>query len=80
MGVSEAEARQNMGKAALAMSFTAGRGETMSKQNVVTGTFGDAAAEQQMVRVGSSRVGAFSGGGGFVEDKGGVSGLGSSSA
>ena len=78
MGVTEAEARQNMGKAASALSFTAGPGETMTQPNVVTGTFGDAAAGQQMERVGGSRVAGFQQGGRFVESKSGVSGLGAS--
>lgn len=77
MGVTQAEARDRMDDAARAMTFTEGRGETLSQRDILTGTFGNEQAAQGIERVAGSRKGRFSGGGGYVSDSGGVSGLGS---
>lgn len=78
MGVTQAEARDRMDDAARAMSFTAGRGETASQRDVLTGTFGNEGAAQKIERIAGERVGRFSGGGQFAGNNEGVSGIGSS--
>ena len=78
-GVTEAQAKQGFGQVAAERGFTYGKGETQDNKGLTRGTFGNAAEAAQTDRIKAARVGTFTGGGGFEQDKGGNVGLGSAS-
>lgn len=75
-GVTADEARAGFQKVASQRELTTGRGDVVSQQTLIQGNLlGNQAAQQEMERVGMSRVGRFQGGGGFVGTQQGPSGL-----
>lgn len=78
LGVTQQEAREGFGRVAGAMGLTQGRGDVVTQQQLISGTFGqDEQALQAIERASKSRTGRFQGGGGFAESQQGVTGLGS---
>lgn len=77
LGVTEARAQEGFGAVAQQSGLGAGKGDTASQSTRIDanlkGTAGAAAAVERAAR---SRVGRFSGGGGFAESQRGVGGLG----
>jgi hypothetical protein len=78
MGVSEDQARQGFGTVKESMGLTVGKGDVSSQSDLTLGTFGKADAAQNVQRAAKSRVGRFTGGGGYANDRSGVGGLGAS--
>lgn len=74
-GVTASEAEQGFGNVARQREFTTGRGETATQRELAQGAFGDQEMAKKIERIGASRVGAFQGGGGFIQ--GDRTGLGS---
>lgn len=74
-GVTEAQATQGFGNISAQRSFMGGPGETATRQEMLSGTFGGAPEAEKLARIGASRAGRFQGGGGFAETNKGVSGL-----
>lgn len=76
-GVTADEARAGFQKVASQRELTTGRGDVVSQQTLIQGNLlGNQAAQQEMERVGMSRVGRFQGGGGgFAGTQQGPSGL-----
>ena len=66
------------GAAANQQAFMGGPGETATREDVLSGVFGDQAAANKLTRIGKSRAGRFEQGGSFVTTEKGVSGLGMS--
>ena len=78
-GVDAQEARQGMQRAGQATGLMAGKGDTVTQESLVKGTFGvDATATTALERAGSSRRGRFEGGGQFAGDRQGARAIGSS--
>ena len=78
LGVSQEEARQGFGQVSRAMPLTQGRGDVVSQQQLLAGTFAqDEQALAAIERASKARTGRFQGGGGFTESQQGVTGLGS---
>ena len=78
LGITQEEAREGFGRVAGAMSLTQGRGDVVSQQQLVSGTFAqDESALQAIERASKARTGRFQGGGGFASSQQGVGGLGS---
>lgn len=76
LGISQQEARQGFADVAGAQGLTGGRGETVSTTELIQGTLAqNEEARRKRERVAGSRVGAFQGGGQFLQTSGG-SGLG----
>ncbi len=66
------------GEAANRQAFMGGPGETATREDILSGTFGDQAAANKLTRIGKSRAGQFEQGGSFVTTEKGVAGLGMS--
>ena len=78
LGVSQEQAREGFGRVAGAMSLTQGRGDIVTQQQLISGTFGqDEQALQSIERASRARAGRFQQGGQFAASNQGVSGLGS---
>lgn len=78
LGVTQEEARTGFGTVAGAKGLSQGRGDTISQEQMIQGTLAkNAAAQQEMQRVASSKVGAFQGAGGYLQTQQGNVGLGS---
>jgi len=79
LGITQDQARSGFGTVAASKGLTAGAGDTVSQQELVAGTLGkDQAAQQNIERAASSRVGRFQGGGNFAQQNGQNVGLSSS--
>lgn len=77
LGVTQEQARQGFGQVKRFETFTRGRGDTVSQENLISGTFGSEQNAQQIERAQASRRGRFEGGGSYVSTQGGATGLGS---
>ena len=78
-GVTMDEARIGFGQAANQRSFMSGPGENISRENLTEAQFGGAAEARQLARISGSRTGEFQGGGNYLQNKDGLSGLRSAS-
>ena len=78
-GVTMDEARVGFGQAANQRSFMSGPGENISRENLTEAQFGGAAEARQLARISGSRTGEFQGGGDYLQNKDGLSGLRSAS-
>lgn len=77
LGVTQEQAREGFGRVAGARSLTQGRGDVVTQQELVAGTFGQSEeALQSIERASKARAGRFQQGGGFSTSNQGVSGLG----
>jgi hypothetical protein len=78
LGVTQEQARQGFGQVAQATGLTQGRGDTVTQQQLISGTFSqDEKSLEAIDRASKARTGRFQGGGQFVSSNTGVSGLGS---
>ena len=75
LGVTQEAARQGFQVVAGARGLTAGRGDVVSQQQLISGTFGNEQQQQEIERVRAARTGRFAGGGEFMAERGGVTGL-----
>jgi hypothetical protein len=78
-GVTESQAQQGFGVVKSEQSFQGGKGETATQNQLISGTFGNQDNAAKIQRIGASRVGEFTGGGGYAQDNSGNVGLGSAS-
>ena len=77
-GVTQEQAREGFGQVARMGAFTQGRGDVVSQQQLISGTFQqDQQALQNIERAQRARTGRFQEGGGFTATQQGISGLGS---
>jgi hypothetical protein len=80
LGVDQAQAREGFAAVAGARGLTQGRGDVTSNRELIDATLGgNAAAQSNVARAAKAKVGKFEGGGNYVQDGKGGSGLGSSS-
>lgn len=77
-GIGVGEATQGFQEAAARKAFMSGPGETATREEVLSGTFGQEDTAKKLGRIAGSRTGRFQEGGGFASSAEGVSGLGSS--
>jgi hypothetical protein len=78
-GVSLDDANTGFGQASAQRGFMTGRGETVSRNNLVEAQFGQEDAANQVKRIAGSRRAQFEQGGGFTTTQQGVGGLSSAS-
>jgi len=79
LGISQEQARTGFGQVARMGTFTQGRGDVVSQQQLISGTFAqEEQALKDIERAQGARIGRFREGGGFASTQQGVSGLGSS--
>jgi hypothetical protein len=77
-GVSREAAREGFSNVARMGTFTQGRGDVVSQEQLISGTFeNNQEALRAIERTAGSRRGQFQGGGGFAANQQGVAGLGS---
>lgn len=77
-GVTREQAREGFGQVARMGAFTQGRGDVVSQQDLISGTFeNNEQALASIERASRARTGRFQEGGGFATTQQGVSGLGS---
>lgn len=77
LGITQDQAREGFGRVAGARALTQGRGDVVTQQELVAGTFGqNEEALQNIERATKARTGRFQQGGGFSTSNQGVSGLG----
>jgi hypothetical protein len=77
-GVTQQQAREGFGQVARMGAFTQGRGDVVSQQQLISGTFQqNEQALRDIERTQRGRIGRFQEGGGFTATQQGVSGLGS---
>lgn len=78
LGISQEQARTGFGQVAALGGLTQGRGDVVSQQQLISGTFAqEEQALRDIERAQQARVGRFQQGGGFVSGQQGVTGLGS---
>lgn len=78
LGVSQEQAREGFGRIAGAQPLTQGRGDVVTQQQLISGTFEqNEEALKSIERASKARTGRFQEGGGFAASNQGVSGLGS---
>lgn len=75
-GMSAAEANKAFSTASAQKSFMSGAGETANRQDILNNVSGQAEAAKKLQRIASTRTGKFEGGGNFLQEKGGTTGLG----
>jgi len=78
LGVTREQAREGFGQVRRFQPFTQGRGDVVSQERLIGGTFGQEDAAQEIERVQRARQGRFQEGGSFVSTQGGVGGVGTS--
>lgn len=77
-GITQQQARQGFATTAAQRGFTQGRGDTVTQDQLISGTFmNDQQSKNDIERVQKARKGQFEQGGGFTSNSQGVSGLGS---
>ena len=77
LGISQDEARVGFGQVARARPLTEGRGDVVTQQQLISGTFGASAeAQRDVERAQAGRVGRFQGGGGALTTQQGAVGAG----
>ena len=74
-GVTVDQARVGFGQASNQRSFMGGPGETISREDLTEAQFGGAAEARRVARISGSRTGEFQGGGNYLQNKDGLSGL-----
>jgi hypothetical protein len=78
LGITQEQARQGFGRVAGAQGLTQGRGDVVSQQELISGTFEQSEqALKNIERASKARTGRFQEGGGFASSTQGVGGLGS---
>lgn len=78
LGITQEQARQGFGRVAGAQSLTQGRGDVVSQQELLSGTFEQSEQSLKNIeRASKARTGRFQEGGGFASSAQGVGGLGS---
>lgn len=76
-GVDAAQARQGFGQVSRMKTFTQGRGDVVTQEQLMSGTFGQEEASLKAIeRAAKSRTGQFQQGGGYTASQQGVGGLG----
>jgi len=75
LGISQEQARSGFQQVRRFEGLSAGRGDTVDQSRMIQGVFGDQEAGKDIERAQASRLGRFQGGGGFVAEREGVSGL-----
>jgi len=75
LGITQEGARQGFQTVARDISLTSGRGDVVSQQELISGTFGNEAQQASIERARAARQGRFAGDGGFISNEGGVRGL-----
>lgn len=77
LGVTQEQARQGFGRVQASAALTQGRGDVVTQQELISGTFAQNEQSLQAIeRAARARAGRFQEGGGFTETAQGVSGLG----
>jgi hypothetical protein len=77
LGISQDEARTGFGRVARSEGLTAGRGDVVTQQQLIGGTFGVSQQDTRALeRAQASRVGRFQQGGGVVSERKGITGAG----
>lgn len=77
LGITQEEARTGFGQVARAQPLTQGRGDVVTQQELMSGTFQqNEEALRNIERASRARVGRFQGGGQFAGEREGVTGLG----
>lgn len=77
LGISQEQAREGFGRVAGAQPLTQGRGDVVTTQELIQGTFGQSEeALRNIERAQRARTGRFQQGGGFAGEREGVTGLG----
>jgi hypothetical protein len=77
LGLSQEQARVGFGQVARQSSFSEGRGDVVSQQQLIAGNLaGDAQAQKDIERAAGGRLGRFQGGGEFLSTTQGAVGLG----
>jgi hypothetical protein len=76
-GLSAAEANKAFSTASAQKAFTAGAGETATREDIMKNISGQAEAGKKLERIAKTRTGKFEQGGSFLRDRGGNTGLGS---
>lgn len=78
LGITQDQARQGFGTVAASAGLSAGRGDTVSQQQLIAGTLAqDQKAQQDIQRAVGGRLGRFQGGGEYISQGGQNVGLGS---
>jgi hypothetical protein len=75
LGITTEGARLGFGQVAAQRPFSEGRGDVVTQDQMIAGTFYDVQAGREVERVRESRLGRFQAGGQFVSTERGVSGL-----
>jgi hypothetical protein len=75
LGITQEGAKQGFQTVARDISLTSGRGDVVSQQELISGTFGDQAQQTNIERARAARQGRFAGDGGFIGNESGVRGL-----
>ena len=75
LGVTQEAARQGFQTVAQSAGLTAGRGDVVTQQQLISGTFGNQQQQAEIERARAARTGRFAAGGEFVAERGGVTGL-----
>lgn len=76
-GVTQEQAREGFGRVSRMGAFTQGRGDVVSQQQLISGTFQqNEEAQRAIERAQRARTGRFQEGGGFTSGQQGISGLG----
>lgn len=77
LGITQEQARQGFGRVQASAALTQGRGDVVTQQELISGTFAqDEQSLQAIERAARARAGRFQQGGGFTETAQGVAGLG----
>ena len=76
LGISQEEARQGFGRVRAQQGLTEGRGDIVSQQQLISGTFGDEENRRAIERAQAGRAGRFQQSGGALMTQGGVVGAG----
>jgi hypothetical protein len=77
-GVDQEGARRGFGQVARDAALTQGRNNTITQDALIRGTFGTADYNEQIRRARQAEIGQYAGGGGFVSNNEGASGIGKS--
>lgn len=78
LGITQEGARQGFQTVSRDIGLTAGRGDVVTQQQLISGTFGDQQQQQEIERARAARTGRFAGGGEFIGSERGLKGLASS--
>ena len=76
LGVTQEQAREGFGQVRRFEGLTRGKGDQVSQQQLISGTFGQESSAREIERAQASRRARFEAGGQYVAEQGGVSALG----